>query len=131
MPLARRAPARMRAAGRADSFRCQCAANEGYPRGATSSRQTIESRGQIIDFDRDRDVDVVRGTPAKVEETAKSRRSDEHERRVGPELAQISQCSDLSRGERHLAGSRYFRYFTRTSSAASAARSDGRVSSSA
>lgn len=94
------------------------------------SRQPIESRGQLLEFDRDGDVDVVRDAPTEIEEATESGRSDEHEWRIGLELAQVPQCSDLSRGERHLVGSRCFRYFARTSSPASAPRSDGRLSSS-
>src|SRR5882672_118030 len=95
------------------------------------SRQPIEPRGQPIDLDRDRDVDVVRGAPTEIEEASQGRRSDEHEWRVGPELAELTQSSGLSRGKRHFADSRYLRYFARISSAASAPRSDGRLSSSA
>src|SRR2546429_7590127 len=95
------------------------------------SRQPIESRGQFIEFDRNRDVEVVRGAPTEIEEASEGRRSDEHEWRVGPELAQLPQSSDLPRGKRHFADSRYLRYFARISSAASAPRSDGRLSSSA
>src|SRR5438128_10128701 len=60
------------------------------------SRQPIESGVQLIDFGRDRDVDVVRDAPTEIQETAESRRSDEHERRVWPELTQLLQSSDLS-----------------------------------